>query len=120
MPIRYKIEPDDTEGHAFKLREDLTGQAVTIRMEDGTEVEGHVYKFKEDTTGDDTEGHAYRAKYIDLEEDDTQATLLRAATNRGEPVYVRFPDGAEVKGHGFRFPEDTKGEDTEGHGFRGT
>ena len=42
--------------------------------------------------------------------------MLRAATDRGEPVYVRFPDGAEVQGHRFKWGEDTTGDDTEGHG----
>jgi hypothetical protein len=78
---------------------DLTGQEVTVRMDDGTEVQGHALKYKEDMTGDDTEGHRKR---IDLEVDDTQANMLKAATDKGEPVYVRFPDGAEVTGHVFK------------------
>jgi hypothetical protein len=98
MPFkRIRIEPDDTEGHVWK-REDLTGQAVTVRMEDGTEVEGHAFKVKEDLTGEDAEGHLMK-RGIDLEVDDTQANLLRAANDRGEPVYVRFPDDADVQGH---------------------
>jgi hypothetical protein len=64
-------------------------------------VQGHLVRIKEDTTGEDTEGHGLRARVIDLEVEDTQANMLRAATDRGEPVYVRFPDGAEVKGHAF-------------------
>jgi hypothetical protein len=81
-------------------REDLTGQAVTVRMKDGTEVEGHMPYKREDLAGDDTEGHVW--KRIDLEVDDTQANMLTAANERGEPVYVRFPDGVEVKGHVFK------------------
>ena len=43
--------------------------------------------------------------------------MLQAATERGEPVYVRFPDGAGVRGHAGRWGEDTTGDDTEGHGI---
>jgi hypothetical protein len=98
-------------------REDLSGQAVTVRMEDGTEVEGHVVRYgKEDLTGEDTAGHGIRIRGIDLEVDDTRANLLAAANERGEPVYVRFPDGAEVKGHAMKIKgEDLTGEDTSGH-----
>ena len=39
---------------------------------------------------------------IDLEVDDTAANMLRAATDNGEPVYVRFPDVAEAQGHVLR------------------
>ena len=56
-------------------------------------------------TGEDTDGHLYK-RGIELEvDDDTAANMLRAATDRGEPVYVRFPDGAEVQGHKFRWAE---------------
>lgn len=106
----------------YRSGEDLTGQEVTIRFEDGTEVQGHGFKWNgEDMTGEDTEGHVGRYTGIELEVDDTHANMLRAATDKGEPVYVRFPDGAEVKGHGIRYGgEDTTGEDTEGHGARYT
>jgi hypothetical protein len=97
---RIRIEPDDTEGHGFKFKEDLTGQAVTVRMEDGTEVEGHVFR-REDLTGEDTKGHGLK-RGIDLEVDDTQAHLLAAVNERGEPVYVRFPDDDDVRGHLWR------------------
>ncbi|MFN2488510.1 MAG: hypothetical protein ABR529_01970 [Actinomycetota bacterium] len=124
MPYRYGIELDDVEGHMPFRYEDLSGREVTIRLEDGTEVRGHgYYRGGEDTRGEDTEGHAYKWNGIELEVDDTQANLLRAASDRGEPVYVRFPDGAEVKGHGYRLPPK-EGETPEqvaevkGHGFR--
>jgi hypothetical protein len=78
MPFKIKVEMEDAEGHALRVKEDLTGQAVIIRMEDGTEVQGHIYKRGEDMTGEDAEGHIY--KRIDLEVDDAQANLLRAAT----------------------------------------
>jgi hypothetical protein len=60
---------------------------------------GHAFK-REDLTGEDAEGQAW--KRIDLEVDDTQVNLLRAATDRGEPIYVLFPDGAEVQGHAYK------------------
>jgi hypothetical protein len=48
---------DDGKGHWVWRKESPTGQEVTIRMEDGTEVQGHVYKPRiEDTGGEDTEG----------------------------------------------------------------
>jgi hypothetical protein len=114
MPRGKKITimPDDTEGHGYRW-EDLTGQEVTVRLEDGTEVEGHLYRGKIDMTGEDTEGHGrknedmtgddtegHRRRHaLDLEVDDTAANLLRAATDRGEPVHVRFPDEDDVQGH---------------------
>jgi hypothetical protein len=95
MPFKIKVEMEDAEGHALRVKEDLTGQAVIIRMEDGTEVQGHIFKRGEDLTGEEAEGHAFRVrsedmtgedaeghiyKRIDLEVDDAQANLLRAAT----------------------------------------
>ena len=50
------IEPDYTEDHGFN-RENLTGQTVTIRLENGTEVEGHAMSRGKDMTGEDTSGH---------------------------------------------------------------
>jgi len=118
MANKFRIEVEDVEGHTVRGKiEDMTGQPVTIRMEDGAEVQGH-YKYREDMTGDDdVAGHS---RLIDLEVDDTQANMLAAANERGEPIYVRFPDGAEVTGHGTRwgFYEDATGEDAEGHGTR--
>ena len=112
---RIRIEPDDTEGQVPFKREDLSGQEVTIRMEDGTEVQGRAFRADyEHTKGDYTERLGGRYNSIDVEVEDTQANLL-AATERGEPVYVRFPDGAEVSGHAFKRSEDMTGEDTEGH-----
>jgi hypothetical protein len=106
MPYkRIRVEPDDTEGQIPFKREDLSGQEVTIRMEDGTEVQGHAFRAKyEHTKGDYTERLGGRYNSIDVEVDDTQAHMLQAATERGEPVYVRFPNGEEVKGHGNRNP----------------
>jgi hypothetical protein len=136
MPFRFRVELDDVEGHISRYKfEDLTGEAVTIRTESGDEVQGHAgklkfvdqsgqeveghvgrYKFeKTDPTQDDTEGHGFKFKAIELEVDDAQAHLLQTAGDRGEPVYVRFPDGAEVTGHRIRWGEDTTGEDVEGH-----
>jgi hypothetical protein len=117
MPVRFAIRlDDDVEGHMpYRHAEDLSGQEVTIRMGDGTEVHGHGWKFPEDQRGDDIEGSG-RYYGIELEVDDTEANLLTAASDRGEPIHVRFPDGAEVRGHPFyKFREDTTGEDTEGH-----
>jgi hypothetical protein len=117
MSYRIKVELEDVEGHGFRYKENLTGQEATIRLQDGTEVQGHVIKRGEDLTGAEAEGHALRVrsgdmtgedteghlyKRIDLEVDDAQANLLRAATDKGEPIYVRFPDGAEVQGHAYR------------------
>jgi hypothetical protein len=112
---RIRIEPVDVEGDIPFKREDLSGQEVTIRMEDGTEVQGHAFRADyKHTKGDYTERLGGRYNSIDVEVDDTQANLL-AATERGEPVYVRFPDGTEVRGHGLKRGEDTTGEDVEGH-----
>jgi hypothetical protein len=115
MARRIGVEVDDVEGHLLRW-EDLTGQEVTIRMEDGTEVQGHL-KYPEEARGDDTEGHGWlKGGRIDLEVADTQAHLLTVANERGAPVYVRFPDGDEVKGHGVVVRvEDTTGDETEGH-----
>jgi hypothetical protein len=144
---------DDVEGHGSRYNfEDLRGEAVTIRTESSDEVQGHIsrvkfvdqtgqeveghsarWKYEKiDPTQDDTEGHASRIKYVELEVDDAQAHLLQTANDRGEPVYVRFPDGAEVTGHRFKWPvymdpdaeveghrsrrgEDLTGDDVEGH-----
>ena len=105
MPYRSGIELDDVEA---RYGEDMTGQEVTVRLEDGTEVQGQLHKYREDMTGDDTEAHSGR---IDLEVDDAQADVLKAANDRGEPVYVRFPDGAEVRGHTYYLT----GDDVEGY-----
>jgi hypothetical protein len=118
MGYRIKVELEDVEGHGFRYSgEDLTGQGATIRLQGGTEVQGHVIKRGEDLTGEEAEGHALRVrgedmtgedteghlfKRIDLEVDDAQANLLRAATDKGELIYVRFPDGAEIQGHAYR------------------
>jgi hypothetical protein len=100
---RITIQPDDTEGHIPFKREDLSGQEVTVRLEDGSEVQGHAFLAKsEHTKGDYTERLGGRSNIIDLEVDDREADVLRAATDKGEPVYVRFPDGAEVKGHAYK------------------
>jgi small nuclear ribonucleoprotein (snRNP)-like protein len=100
MPLRrIRIEPVDVERDIPFKREDLSGQEVTIRMEDGTEVQGHAFRADyEHTKGDYTERLGGRYNSIDVEVDETQANLL-AAAERGEPVYVRFPDGTEVQGH---------------------
>jgi hypothetical protein len=96
---RIRIEPDDTEGHIPFKREDLSGQEVTIRMEDGTEVPGRAFRAKyEHIKGDYTERLGGRYNSIELEVDDTRATMLKAATDRGEPIHISFPDGAEVTG----------------------
>ncbi|MFN2489876.1 MAG: hypothetical protein ABR529_09100 [Actinomycetota bacterium] len=76
--------------------ENFQGKDVTVRLEDGTEVQGHVGKW-----GEDTEGHAGKWG-IELEVFDTEANMLQAATDRGESVYVRLPDEAEVKGHAYK------------------
>jgi hypothetical protein len=114
---RISIEPDDAAGHVpFKREDDLSGQEVTIRMEDGTEVQGRAFRAKyEHTKGDYTERLGGRYNRIEVEVDDAQADLLKAASDRGEPIHVRFPDGAEVTGH--RWKSDTTGEDTEGHRY---
>jgi hypothetical protein len=107
---RIGIEPDDTEGHIPFKREDLSGQEVTIRMEDGTEVQGRAFRAKyEHTKGDYTERLGGRYNTIELEVDDTRANVLEAVTDRGEPIHIRFPDGAEVTGHALRRGEDTTG-----------
>jgi hypothetical protein len=111
MPYkRIRIEPDDTEGHIPFKREALSGQEVTIRMEDSTEVQGRAFRAKyEHTKGDYTERLGGRYNSIELEVDDTRADMLKAATDRGEPIHIRFPDGAEVTGHALRRGEDTTG-----------
>jgi hypothetical protein len=107
---RIRIEPDDTEDHIPFKREDLSGQEVTIRMEDGAEVQGHAFRAKhEHTKGDYTERLGGRYNTIELEVDDTRASMLKAATDRGEPIHIRFPDGAEVTGHAQRSGEGTTG-----------
>jgi hypothetical protein len=119
MPLKCRVEMDDVEGHMpLRFREDMTGkEGVTVRLEDGTEVRGHGWRFKEDTRGDDTEGHM-PLSHVELEVDDSQAHLLKTAGEKGEPIYVRFPDGAEVTGHRIRSTEDTTGDDVAGHGHR--
>jgi hypothetical protein len=122
---RISFEPEDVEGHGGRWTEETApekGQEATIRLQDGAEVQGHLYFEREDMSGEDVEGHLRRR--IELEVDDTAANMLRAATDRGEPVYVRFPDGAEVQGHvtpqegrGMRIPPQAD-EDTEGHRAR--
>jgi hypothetical protein len=97
MPDRFRIKLDeDVEGHMRFKRDDLTGQDATVRLEDGTEVEGHVYVGKDP---DDTEGHG--GTVWEIEMDDTYGDLLRAATDRGDPIHIRF-DGADVEGHWFK------------------
>jgi TATA-binding protein-associated factor Taf7 len=118
MPLKFRVEMDDVEGHMpLRFKEDMTGKEVTVRLEDGTEVRGHALRFKEDTRGDDTEGHM-PLRHVELEVDDSQAHLLKTAGEKGEPIYVGFPDGAEVQGHYFRVKEDTTGEDAEGHAYK--
>jgi hypothetical protein len=98
----------------------MLGQEVTVRMDDGTQVQGHISRVRfEDITGRDTkdqggrirfektdpfgdytEGHGF--KRIELEVDDAQAKLLSAASDRGEPVYVRFSDENDVQTHVYR------------------
>jgi hypothetical protein len=100
---RITIQPDDTEGHIPFKREDLSGQEVTVRVEDGSEVQGHAFLARhEHTKGDYTERLGGRSNIIELEVGDSEADVLRAVTDKGEPLYVRFPDGAEVKGHAFK------------------
>jgi hypothetical protein len=100
---RITIQPDETGGHMPFKREALSGQEVTVRLEDGSEVQGRAFLAKyEHTKGDYTERLGGRSNIIELEVGDTEANVLRAATDKGEPVYVRFPDGAEVKGHAYK------------------
>jgi hypothetical protein len=107
---RITIQPDDIEGHIPFKREDLSGQEVTVRLEDGSEVQGHAFLARhEHTKGDYTERLGGRYNSIELEVDDTRANMLKAATDRGEPIHIRFPDGAEVTGHALRRGEDTTG-----------
>jgi hypothetical protein len=120
VPLRYKIEPGDVEGHRHNGWEDMPGRDVSVRMDDGTEVQGRIngVRFedvdgsdtngqagrlgfeKTDPSGGDTEGHGF--KHIELEVDDALAKLVRAASDRGEPVYVRFSDENDVQGHLYR------------------
>jgi hypothetical protein len=51
-----RVDVDDTEGHGYKW-EDLTGEAVKLKLEAGDEVEGRVRRVEND---DDTKGHGYR------------------------------------------------------------
>jgi hypothetical protein len=118
VSLRYKIEPGDVEGHRYKTWEDMQGQ-VTVRVNDGTEVQGHISRIRfESVTGSDTKGQARRIRFepmdpsgedtgcqgkrIELKVGDAQAKLLRAATDRGESVYVRFSDEDDVRGHLYR------------------
>jgi hypothetical protein len=89
-------------------------------MDDGTQVRGHISRIVfEDIPGSDTRGQGGRIrvekthpcgdytetdgfKRIELEVDDAQAKLLRAASDRGEPVYVRFSDEDDVQTHAYR------------------
>jgi hypothetical protein len=120
VPLRYKIEPGDVEGHRDKGWEDMQGQEVTVRMDGGPEVRGHIRRIRfEDMTGSDTKGHASRIrfektdpsgggteghgfKHIELEIDDALVKLVRAVTDRGQPVYVRFSDEYDVRGYLYR------------------
>jgi hypothetical protein len=67
---------------------DTKGQGDRIRFE------------KTRPCGDYTEDHV--PKRIELEVDDAQAKLLRAASDRGEPIYVRFSDENDVQTHVYR------------------
>jgi hypothetical protein len=119
VPPRYKSEPEDVAGHRYKSWEDMQGQEVTVRVDDGTEVQGHISRIRfENMTGSDTKGQARRIRFeqmdpsgedtgcqgkrIELKVGDAQAKLLRAATDRGECVYVRFSDEDDVRGHLYR------------------
>ncbi len=51
-----QLDLDDTEGHGKKIDVDMSGQAVTVRInETGEEVPGHIVE-----ADDDTEGHGRR------------------------------------------------------------
>jgi hypothetical protein len=119
VSLRYKIEPGDVEGHRYKTWEDMQGQEVTVRVNDGTEVQGHISRIRfENMTGSGTKDQARRIRFepmdpsgedtgcqgkrIELKVGDAQAKLLRAATDRGESVYVRFSDEDDVRGHLYR------------------
>jgi small nuclear ribonucleoprotein (snRNP)-like protein len=114
-----RSKPGDVEGHRYKTWEDMQGQEVTVRVNDGTEVQGHISRIRfENMTGSDTKGQARRIRFepmdtsgedsgcqgkrIELKVGDAQAKLLRAATDRGESVYVRFSDEDDVRGHLYR------------------
>jgi hypothetical protein len=113
---RYKMEPGDVRGHRHKGWKDMQGQEVTVRLDDGTEARGHIsrirfevmtgsdtkscarrMRFEKSGPGKDTEGHG--PKRIELEVDDAQAKLLRAATDRGISIYIRLTAEDEVQGH---------------------
>jgi hypothetical protein len=93
-------------------------KTVTIRTESGDEVQGHSARWKfEDThpTQDDTQGPREQVQRYRARGRVPRPTSSRPPVTGGEPVYVRFPDGAEVRGHRYRWGEDTTGEDVEGH-----
>lgn len=115
--LRYEIEQEDVERHRDKGWEDMQGQEVTVRIDGGIEVQGHISRIRfEDRAGSDTkglpgrirfektdsshpeaEGHSF--KRIELGVDGALGKLLRAASDKGEPVYLRFSDEDDIQGH---------------------
>jgi hypothetical protein len=118
--FRFRTQEFELSASSCLLLGRHAGQEVTVRMDDGTQVQGHISRIrfeditgsdtkdqagrirfeKTDPAGDDTEGHSF--KRIELEIDDGLAKLLRAASDRGEPVYVRFSDENDVQTHIYR------------------
>ncbi|MBA2313004.1 MAG: hypothetical protein H0V97_09435 [Actinobacteria bacterium] len=117
MGFRMGIElSDDVSGHGYKW-EDMTGEAVTVKLEDsGDEVQGHGYKW-ENMTGDDVEGHGY--KWLRLDIDDTQAHGYKWEDMTGKPVTIRATDsGDEIQGHVRRIQTPSGEDDVSGHGYK--
>jgi hypothetical protein len=116
VPPRYKMEPGDVPGHRHKGWKDMRGQEVTVRLDDGTEAQGHISRIRfEVMTGSDTKSCARRMRFeksgpsgkvteghglkrMELEVDDAQAKLLRAAADGGISIYIRLTAEDEVQG----------------------
>jgi hypothetical protein len=118
----YKMEQKGVRGHGHKGWEDMQGEEVIVRLVDGTEARGHISRVrfegmtrsdtrgyarrmrfergKGDPSGKDTEGHGL--KRIELEVDDAQSKLLRAAADGGISIYIRLTAEDEVQGYPYR------------------
>jgi hypothetical protein len=106
MPkIRVTVQMTDVEGHIvyYTGGEVLANQEVTVRLEDGAEIRGNVHKVgRVDPRGESLGRDWGRYGAIELEVDDSQGHLLTRPAKKRVPLYVRLPDGAQIRGHSVR------------------
>lgn len=108
MPLKYKVEFDDVEGHRLRMALDPEPQAVTVRAADGedypatltiADVEGHVGYLDFGSAG--VEG--YRVKW-NLDQG-PHALRIQAADGE-EMTGTLIAEGDDVEGHRVRKPTD--------------